>query len=281
MTKKCKSGEILKSGYKRKGYYKTNRDGSTSYIKPTYVDATCIHDVGKPGKGEKKIMIDDKIHLSSFGWKLDKTNKERREALNKAVNKYGQKTIRKRLQAIKNITAEDYERNHNIYQQDLDYLDTLKDIQKGGYFSVLYKIDNLNIEVHEVSHDELKKIYNSKKFDSSLHDKIGNVIDNVDDNIKIIVLMVNGKLMGLACIKIAKNFFIQKIISNCKCRKFILSSLKEYAKDSDKCITIKIDYDDAENVVIDMKYFFDAGFKIQQADNNIITFCLLEKKIDN
>ena len=86
-------------------------------------------DVGKPGIGPKLIPIMEKGSLSKYGYSTKKGEGARRQALEKAVKKYGslsvfrklkaQETLRKRTQPkARGIFASDAEWVRNQYKTD-------------------------------------------------------------------------------------------------------------------------------------------------------------------
>lgn len=85
----CPKNTILKKEYTTK--------------KGTYVKSKCIKDRGKPGKGPKILpLLDKKISLSKFGYKVNNTKIERQKSLVKAVDDYKKrKKLSKRDAAVK------------------------------------------------------------------------------------------------------------------------------------------------------------------------------------
>ena len=108
MDNKCKKNQIL-----RKAYIK--RSGSK-------VKETCIIDRGLPGHGPNTLpLIDKKLSLSKYGYKLNKPKKERRSSLKRASKKYSTLTILKRVNLIRNY-SKSIPKNYNKLSDDVEYL---------------------------------------------------------------------------------------------------------------------------------------------------------------
>jgi len=86
MARTCKTGHILRKGYTRKTGVR--------------VAATCVKDMGAPGKGKDLIGPLKHGELSQFGYNTSKTVRSRHIALNKAVKKYGQLSVSRKLNAL-------------------------------------------------------------------------------------------------------------------------------------------------------------------------------------
>jgi hypothetical protein len=86
----CPAGTIRRKSYTRKN--------------GVSVKASCVKDVGKPGKGfagpGKGIGKLKKGQLSSLGYSISKTARSRHAALNKATRKYGPLSIYRKLNAL-------------------------------------------------------------------------------------------------------------------------------------------------------------------------------------
>jgi hypothetical protein len=117
--KRCGPGEILRSAYVRKisspvaqkGFLKKVRSGKTRRIFPkaraTYVKATCVKDLGKPGKlpeGASRIGPLRKGELSKHGYSYKLPEQVRRNALQKAVNEFGALSTFRKLNAVAKLT---------------------------------------------------------------------------------------------------------------------------------------------------------------------------------
>ena len=93
--KKCPRGTIRRKAYTRKAY--TRKDGTR--VKATKVPASCIKDLGKPGKG-KKLFTLKKGELSKYGYSLKKNKNLRQKSLKKSMNKFGRNTLIRKLNAL-------------------------------------------------------------------------------------------------------------------------------------------------------------------------------------
>lgn len=138
----CPRGQILRKGYLRKGF---DRKGfyrkSGSYVKPSYISqakvpATCVPDRGRPGKSPRTLPpVDDKIHLSRYGYSTKLPKSERRRALQAAAADSDLLLVYRRLNLIRNYQANDPvgRRIKNIMSEDIEYLKTLYQKQKRAY----------------------------------------------------------------------------------------------------------------------------------------------------
>lgn len=121
MEDTCPPGQILRKGYRRKGYYR--EDGS--YVKGSKIPPVCINDRGKPGKGPKTLpQPNDEFHFSSYGYRVNKPIGERRAALIKAANAVGARKAAKRLGLIRNLTSTDdkSKKVKDTLSRDVDFL---------------------------------------------------------------------------------------------------------------------------------------------------------------
>lgn len=127
---KCRRGEIVKSGYHRKGYQRKQfrrSDGTLippTYVSATYVPPTCVHDMGRRGKGPKILPPPgDEIHLSKYGWSVNKPQSARRAALRAASRDYSILAVLRRLNLLRNYQA--IPRNKEIFTEDVEYMKKL------------------------------------------------------------------------------------------------------------------------------------------------------------
>lgn len=114
--KRCPPGQIARSAYVRKisspvakrGFLKRLRSGKTRRIYPTvratYVKATCIKDLGKPGKGVQAIGPLRKGELSKHGYSYKLPEQSRRNALQKAVKEFGALSTYRKLNAVAKLS---------------------------------------------------------------------------------------------------------------------------------------------------------------------------------
>jgi hypothetical protein len=115
--KHCPQGMIPRVGYFRKisssvareGYIKHTRSGKTVKVFPktrsVYVKASCIKDLGKPGKGKNGIGPLRKGDLSKYGYSYKLSEAERREALQRAIRAYGPLTTFRKLNAVAKLSS--------------------------------------------------------------------------------------------------------------------------------------------------------------------------------
>lgn len=117
-SSKCPEGQMYKKSYTRKGY--TKSDGKK--VKSTKVKGTCIKDIGQQGKVLLLPKVDPDYHLSDFGYSLKKSAPERQKALKKASVKKGSLKILKRLNLIRNKTADYYSSNKDKLSKDVEFM---------------------------------------------------------------------------------------------------------------------------------------------------------------
>jgi uncharacterized protein DUF5771 len=118
----CGEHEILRDGYRRKSYVKS--DGTR--VKSTYVKPVCIKDLGKPGKGPKVIGKLTRGGLRKFGYDTHSKSSERHIALLKAINKDGYATIVRRVNAIHVLTKNTNPKLSKKLESDLKFVEKLR-----------------------------------------------------------------------------------------------------------------------------------------------------------
>lgn len=113
-TPKCKKGEIVRSGYKRK-----SKSGKTVITPPT-----CIKDVGQPGKVARNIYIEPD-RLSKYGYNdlVNRSDQERHRALADAVAS-GEKplSVFRRLVALSTMTRNTNPTLSNLMRNDATWI---------------------------------------------------------------------------------------------------------------------------------------------------------------
>ena len=129
---KCGPGEILRKGYKRKGYHRnefTRQDGTVvpaSYIPESTVPPTCVPDFGKVGRGKKVLPpLDDKLHLSTYGYSIHKSEPLRRAALRAAAKDNDILMVLRRLSLIRNYQP--IPENKEIFTRDVEFMKDMYD----------------------------------------------------------------------------------------------------------------------------------------------------------
>ena len=113
----CPVGQIKKSSYKRSSYKK--KSGVT--VSATRVAATCIKDVGKPGKGEKLFEVTKPNLLRNYGYSTKKTSDQRKQSLKRAMSKEKPLEVLKHLNAIRTLNKPRRE-IYNKMDNDMKYV---------------------------------------------------------------------------------------------------------------------------------------------------------------
>ena len=132
---KCPVGTILRSGYKRKAY--TRSDGR--HVKAVMVKPVCIPDKGKPGKtpASAKVLPKPTVGaLSKYGYYNIKTTpaSKRRASLRNAVKNTGYATIIRRINLIANYNKLSDPVSHKIMRSDIAWIqNNLVFASKRGY----------------------------------------------------------------------------------------------------------------------------------------------------
>ena len=119
-SKSCSKGMIKRASYVRKSYKRS--DGTM--VSRTKVGSTCARDMGRPGKTKSNDRLlpkpDPNIHLSNYGYFLDRSQMKRQEALRTASNVHGNLRVLRRVNLIRNLTGDD--KNYKKLSKDIDYL---------------------------------------------------------------------------------------------------------------------------------------------------------------
>lgn len=129
MPRRCPRGEILREGYHRRAYTRT--DGTA--VAAAEVPATCVPDRGAPGKADPadRITWDDQIVLSEYGYSVHRLAAERREALEAAVERWGSGPVMQNLNAKRNINPQG-SRVHRIMSSDVQWLKRYRTREQSG-----------------------------------------------------------------------------------------------------------------------------------------------------
>ena len=123
---KCKTGEILRDGYHRKAYHRDTyeRNGTiipASDVSSSYVEPTCVKDMGAPGKGLKTLpSMRDTIRLTNYGYGIKKSEEKRRAALISAAKDYDMLEILRKLNLIRNYQS--IPAIKQIFTRDVNFL---------------------------------------------------------------------------------------------------------------------------------------------------------------
>lgn len=110
---------------RRKGYW-AEREGKRYYVSPT---TFYIEDRGAPGRGKKYIEVEDG-HLVALGYSLKKGTAARREALKRAVGRYGYLSTKGKVWALVQFfkrTEPEYSRRA---REDFEWL--VREFGRGG-----------------------------------------------------------------------------------------------------------------------------------------------------
>lgn len=108
----CPKGEIRRDAYSR-----TSASG-----KRTRVASTCIKDRGEPGKGPRTLpKLGDDVHLSKYGYRVDKPQEKRRESLKRAARKHGTLPVLRRTNLIANYSKSEKD-NYKRLRSDVEFL---------------------------------------------------------------------------------------------------------------------------------------------------------------
>lgn len=119
---KCKPGKILRKSSVKKSHTRTLKSGKKVSVKQSRTPATCIEDVGAPGKGPKVLPpLGDEIHLSNYGYSLQDKKQSRQKSLKKASKKHGTLKVLKRTNLIANYSSWNPE-NYKKLRQDVEFL---------------------------------------------------------------------------------------------------------------------------------------------------------------
>lgn len=122
MPKTCKKGEIMRKSSVKKSHSRKLSSGKKIKVKQSRMPATCITDVGEPGKGPKTLPpLGDDIHLSKYGYDLAETKMSRQKSLKKASKKHGTLTVLRRTNLIANYSKWN-EKNYDKLKQDVEFL---------------------------------------------------------------------------------------------------------------------------------------------------------------
>ncbi len=119
----CPEGQLLRLGYKRKAYARKTKTGKVVHVPATYVEPTCIEDVGKKGRGAKVIKLSKKLSLRTYNYSTKKTVAERHASLDRAVKVHGPGPIVERLNKLSVLQT----RRPTISKK---FIDDMKYVQK-------------------------------------------------------------------------------------------------------------------------------------------------------
>jgi hypothetical protein len=107
-VRRCGSGQIRRKAF-------TTRRG-------TRVSATCIRDLGKPGRGPKLIPPLNAGKLRAYGYSTTIGPTSRRAALRRAMRMYGRNSVLRKLNAVKVLTRNTNPRISAVFGRDLAWV---------------------------------------------------------------------------------------------------------------------------------------------------------------
>lgn len=177
---KCGPGEILKVGFKRRGFERrpfVRKDGTrvaSSYIPEHRVGPTCIKDVGKPGKGPKILPTpDDLVHLSKYGYSVHKPDADRRAALKAASKDNDTLLVLRRLNLLRNYQA--VPENKEIFSRDVEYM------------SKLYSKTKLNERSWRKELKKQNQRKNKRQRGGQIEDPLTPILDEISETSDVVV----------------------------------------------------------------------------------------------
>ena len=123
-SKSCPRGQIMRSGYLRKHYTKTNG----TLVNPTVVPEHCIKDRGNPGHGVQLFRLVPGV-LEGYGYYGIKnlTQGQRRKALNRALDDgFEPLSLFRRINALYVLNKNQDPGIAELFKKDRDYVKTTK-----------------------------------------------------------------------------------------------------------------------------------------------------------
>ena len=115
----CPEGYFLKRGYTRRSYTRKAKTGKVAKVKGTKVSPKCTK--GKGTHGKKVIPPLKHGLLSKYGYHVNKSEKERRAALEEAIKHGSKSEIIKHLRAL--VTLQRWNpKSHDVMLKDYLYL---------------------------------------------------------------------------------------------------------------------------------------------------------------
>lgn len=145
-TLRCKPGEILRAPYVRrysqryrnKGVYVHRGNKTVKLEVPSgsiHVPAQCIKNRGLPGKGPRPGQVSignlKKGDLSKHGYGAKLPEKDRHEALIKAIQEYGTLSTYRKLDAVAKYSMRTAPEFSHIFAKDRDWIRRTFHIKKG------------------------------------------------------------------------------------------------------------------------------------------------------
>lgn len=134
--KSCPPGEIPRIGYVRRitsrvhreGYTKKTASGKTIKVYPksksVFVPATCVKDLGKPGKGFPVFGPLRKGELKKHGYSYKLPESERQTALKKAIQEFGPLDTYRKLNAVAKLSSRSAPEASKTFSADRNWIRT-------------------------------------------------------------------------------------------------------------------------------------------------------------
>ena len=135
--KRCPPGQIARDAYVRKvshniaarGYTRRTKSGQVITIHPSeksvFVPATCVKDVGKPGKlpeGAPTIGPLRKGELKKHGYMYSLPEEGRRDALRRAISEFGPLSTYRKLNAAAKLTVRENPTASKTFSSDRNWI---------------------------------------------------------------------------------------------------------------------------------------------------------------
>ena len=119
-VKAKQSPKCERSGFKKKGCYNpwavctksVGRDAGVGYSRKRSRRLRSNQVIPKLRKGT----------LTKYGYTIKKKAGERHNALDKAIKAYGYSTVIKKLNAVRTLTKNTFQKNAEVYSKDMKYL---------------------------------------------------------------------------------------------------------------------------------------------------------------
>lgn len=116
--KSCSIGQVQRKAYTRKAY--TRADGTR--VKAVRIPANCIVERGS-GTGKKLGIVMKKGELKSLGYEIHESAAERRDALNKAVKKYGALSVFRKVNLLATLQKNTSPANARKFKADASWIE--------------------------------------------------------------------------------------------------------------------------------------------------------------
>ncbi len=125
---KCPVGKIVRNGYKRSKY--TRKSGVS--VKGSKVRASCIKDVGKPGKGTPIVKLEKDV-LKPYGYQPvsgHQSVEERHKSLKKAIKVMGPLPVYRRINYLTVLNKNN--KNGKVFRSDKSWIHKHYEVKKTG-----------------------------------------------------------------------------------------------------------------------------------------------------